>query len=37
MMEDAGIEVLLAQEKLLDGLPPYGGKVISLDRSEASL
>jgi amino acid adenylation domain-containing protein/FkbM family methyltransferase len=34
MIEDAGIEVLLTQEKLLDILPPYGGKVISLDRSD---
>ena len=33
MIEDSGIEVLLTHERLLDVLPPYGGKIVNLDRS----
>jgi amino acid adenylation domain-containing protein len=34
MLEDAGVTVLLAEERLLAGLPPYRGKVVLLDGSE---
>jgi len=34
MIEDSSIEVLLTQEKLLDVLPAYNGKIVYLDKSD---
>jgi amino acid adenylation domain-containing protein len=35
MISDAGIQVLLTQQKWTDRLPPFNGQVICLDESEA--
>ena len=32
MLEDASVDVLLAQESLVDALPPFEGEVLCLDR-----
>jgi amino acid adenylation domain-containing protein len=32
MLEDAGVRVLLSQERFKEELPPFGGQVIFLDR-----
>ncbi|HET6974228.1 MAG TPA: amino acid adenylation domain-containing protein, partial [Pyrinomonadaceae bacterium] len=36
MIEDSGIEALVAQEALLDVLPRYDGKIIDLNRTDMS-
>jgi len=33
MIKDSGIEVLLTQERLIEALPPYGGKIVDLNSS----
>jgi amino acid adenylation domain-containing protein len=36
MIEDSGIQVLLTQERLIEALPAYHGKLVYLDRSDMS-
>ena len=36
MIDDSGLEVLLTQERLVKGLPPFEGQIINLDRSDTS-
>jgi len=36
MIEDSSIGVLLTQERLLNALPPYSGKIVDLNRSDMS-
>jgi amino acid adenylation domain-containing protein/non-ribosomal peptide synthase protein (TIGR01720 family) len=37
MLEDAGIELLVTQQDLLDGLPTHRARVLCLDRDRAQL
>jgi amino acid adenylation domain-containing protein/non-ribosomal peptide synthase protein (TIGR01720 family) len=37
MLEDSGVPVLLAQERLLDVFPEHGARVVCLDRDRAAI